>query len=73
MSDVFHSSLELLTEKQAGGHKQLKEELIGMRATLKQAMDKGLAPPEMEVAQAVSEAVEAADQAVDKIYTKLFG
>ncbi len=73
MSDVFHSSLELLTEKQAGGHKQLKEELIGMRATLKQAMDKGLAPADMEAARAMTDAVDAADAAVDKMYAKLFG
>lgn len=73
MSDVFQSSLELLAEKRAGGHKQLKEELIDMRSTLKRAMDKGLAPSDMEAVLAAAEAVDAADAAVDKMYAKLFG
>jgi dsDNA-specific endonuclease/ATPase MutS2 len=73
MSDVFHSSLELLAEKQAAGHKQLKEELAGMRSKLRQTMDKGLAPADMGAALAMSEAVDAADAAVDKMYAKLFG
>lgn len=73
MSEVFDSSLDLLMNNQAGGHKQLKEELIGMRSTLKQAMDKGLSKPDMDVAMALSAAVDAADEAVEKIYTKLFG
>lgn len=73
MSDIFHSSLELLAEKQSSGHKQLKEELISMRSALRQAIGKGLAPAEMEVASAMTEAVDAADTAVDKMYTKLFG
>jgi hypothetical protein len=72
MSDVFQSSVDLLTENQSGGYKLLKEEIFGMRSTLKQAMDKGLPPSDMEVAQAVAEAVDAADVAVEKIYTKLF-
>ena len=73
MSSVFISSMELLTEKQAAGHKQLKEEIIAMRSHLKQSMDKGLAPADMAVALAMTEAVNAADTAIDKIYTKLFG
>ena len=72
MSDVFQSSLDLLAEKQAAGHKQLKEELITMRSALKRTMDKGLAPSDMEVAQALTEGVDAANAAVDKIYAKLF-
>ena len=31
MSEVFYSTLELLTERKSQGHKQLKEELIAMR------------------------------------------
>ena len=73
MSDIFISSMDLLTEKQSAGHKQLKEEIIAMRSHLKQAMDKGLAPADMEVALSMTEAVNAADTAIDKMYTKLFG
>ena len=71
MSDVFHSTLELLAERKARGHSQLKEELIAMRGAIKQAMDKGLSSEDMAVAQAAFQAVEAADAAVDKIYNKL--
>ena len=71
MSDVFQSSMDLLTEQQSGGHKVLKEEIFSMRSTLKQAMDKGLTPADMEIARAVVEAVDAADVAVEKMYTKV--
>lgn len=73
MSDVFLSSMELMVEKQAAGHKLLKEEITGMRSSLKQAMDKGLAPADMEAARALSEAVDAADTVVDTLYVKLCG
>ena len=73
MSNVFQSSVDLLMEKQSGGHKQLKEEIITMRSTVKRVMDKGLAPADMEVARAVAEAVDAADAAVEKIYAKALG
>ena len=73
MSEVFYSTLELLTNQQSQGHKQLKEELIAMRGAVKQAMDKGLSNEDMVVAKAVAEAVSAADTAVDKIYQKISG
>lgn len=73
MSDIFLSSVELIAEKQAAGHKQLKEEIIAMRSSLKQAMDKGLAPADMGTAQALAGAVDAANTAVDKMYAKLCG
>lgn len=73
MSEVFYSTLELLSEQKSQGHKQLKEELIAMRGAVKQAMDKGLSSADMAVAQAVAEAVDAADMAVDKIYQKISG
>ncbi len=73
MSEVFNSALELLSEQGARGHKQLAEELIAMRGSVKQAMDKGLSSAEMEVASAVAEAIDAAGTAVDKIYNKVTG
>ncbi len=73
MSDAFLSTTELLTQKQAGGHKELKEEIIGMRMALKQAMDRGLTVSGMETARTLADAVEAADTAVDKMYAKMFG
>ncbi len=73
MSDVFYSTLELLNEKKAQGHKRLKEELITMRGAVRQAMDKGLSNEDMAVARTVAESVEAADRAVDKIYNKVSG
>ena len=73
MSDIFYSTLELLTERKAMGHKQLKEELIVMHGAVKQAMDKGLSGEDMVVAKAIAEAVNAADEAVDKIYRKVSG
>lgn len=71
MSDIFQSTMDLLTEKQSNGYKQLKEEMISMRSALKQSMDKGLAPADMEVARALTEAVDAADAAIDKMHAKL--
>lgn len=65
--------MDLLSETQPGGHKQLTEELIGMRSELKRAMDKGLTPAEMSVAKAAAEAVDAAGAAIDKMYAKLHG
>jgi|GEM_PF-764401 hypothetical protein len=73
MSDVFQPSTDLLTEKQSSGHKLLKEEIITMRSTIKQGMDKGLTSADMEVARALAEAVDAADRAVEKIYAKILG
>lgn len=73
MTEVFQSTLELLADKQAQGHKQLKEELAAMRGNLKQAMDKGLTPDDMSVARALAVAVDAADVAVEKIYQKVSG
>ena len=71
MSDVFYSSMELLAKEQSAGHKQLKKEIIDMRSALKREMDKGLTPVHMETARALTEAVDAADVAIDKMYMKL--
>lgn len=73
MNEIFVSSMDLLKEKQSNGYKQIQEELIGMRATLKQTMDKGLAPADMEVAQAMAKSVNAAETAMGKLYTKMCG
>lgn len=71
MRDYFHSSLDLLAEKPSSGYRHLKEELLDMRSTLRQAMDKGLSPGEKEVVRALIHAVDAADVAIDALHAKL--
>ena len=73
MSEVFQTTQEILEENPGLGYKRLKEEIIAMRQDIKQEMDKGLSSEEMAAEKSLLQAVEVADEVLDKIYQRITG
>lgn len=69
MSDLV-SCYDLLANDHTGrGLKQIQEEFFSMRADVKNAMDAGMTSDEVAVARRVQDAVDAAVQTADKLYS----
>lgn len=69
MSD-FVSCYDLLANDHSGrGLKQIQEEFFSMRSDIKKAMDAGLSSDDMSIARRAQDAVDAASQATDKLYS----
>lgn len=67
MSDIPVSVMDMLTQKDPEVFKGIREELFNMKQAVKSHMDKGLSVDEMATARMVQEAVQAAENVVDKL------
>jgi hypothetical protein len=73
VTEKFEPALDILTERKAQGHKELLNELAGMTSSLNSSMGKGLPQEEMRKHSALKLAVDAAAEALDKLYEKAAG
>lgn len=69
MDNDFVSVAELMENPPYGAQQAVREELFVMQQTIRQHMDAGLSPDEMRVAQSVRDAVYAADDILNKLFT----
>lgn len=67
MSDAFVSAFELADDHSGSRARVVREELLGMDTSVRRAMDAGMTPDEMKVAQAARAAVQAAQQVVEAL------
>lgn len=67
MSD-FVSVMDLLDEQSYDALRDIKDDVAGMDMDIRRAMDCGLAPDDMQKAQAARSAVQAASEILDKIF-----
>lgn len=67
MSDAFVSAFELADDHSGSRAKVVREELFGMDTAVRRAMDAGMTPEEMKVAQAARAAVQAAQRVLDAL------
>lgn len=68
MNNEFVSVAELMENPPYGAQKAVREELFTMQQQIKAHMDTGLSQDEMTVAQSVRDAVNAADDILDKLF-----
>lgn len=67
MSDAFVSAFDLVYDPSGSKAKAVGEELLTMDMSVKRAMDAGMTPDEMKVAQAARAAVQAAQRVVEAL------